>query len=198
MTPLSSCRTARWRWASTRLRGRPHRPAGIDARGARPSRRPSMGRSTPPSPALSSRRCGRGSEAIRRPAPLRPRRVLDAPQVRIYADDWGQPGDVGVVGELEGRAIGACWLRLLPPGIGLASVDGHTPQLGIAILPEFQGKGFGRELLTAALRAANEQGYRQVSLTVHPQNPAIGLYERCGFEKRSLRNAYHLMVATLP
>jgi len=132
------------------------------------------------------------------PAPLRPRRVLDAPQVRIYADDWGKPGDVGVVGELEGRAIGACWLRLLPPGIGLASVDGHTPQLGIAILPEFQGKGFGRELLTAALRAANEQGYRQVSLTVHPQNPAIGLYERCGFEKRSLRNAYHLMVATLP
>jgi hypothetical protein len=52
--------------------------------------------------------------------------------VRIYAEDWGKPGDVGVVGELEGRAIGACWMRLPPPGIGLGSVDEHTPQLGIA------------------------------------------------------------------
>jgi ribosomal protein S18 acetylase RimI-like enzyme len=97
---------------------------------------------------------------------------------RIYAADWGKQGDVGVVGELDGRAIGACWLRLLPPGIGLASVDERTPQLGIAVLPEFQGKGFGRELLTAALRAAKNHGYRQVSLTVHPQNPAVDLYER--------------------
>jgi GNAT superfamily N-acetyltransferase len=71
--------------------------------------------------------------------------------VRIYAEDWGKPGDVGVVGELEGRAIGACWMRLLPPGIGLASVDEHTPQLGIALLPEFQGKGLGQKLLTAGL-----------------------------------------------
>jgi len=32
---------------------------------------------------------------------------------------------------------------------------------------------------------------------VHPENPAIRLYERCGFEKRGLRNTYHLMVAAL-
>jgi ribosomal protein S18 acetylase RimI-like enzyme len=131
------------------------------------------------------------------PAPLRPREVLKAPQVRIYAEDWGKPGDVGVVGELEGGAIGACWLRLLPRGVGLASVDEHTPQLGIALVPEFQRKGFGRQLLMAALQAAGAHGYHQVSLTVHPQNPAIRLYERCNFEKRDLRNTYHLMVAKL-
>ena len=131
------------------------------------------------------------------PAPLRPREVLDAAHVRIYAEDWGKPGDVGVVGEVAGRPIGACWLRRLPAGVGLGSVDEHTPQLGIAVLPEFQGKGFGGNLMAAALRAAKKHGYRQVSLTVHPQNPAIALYERCGFEKRGLRNTYHLMVATL-
>jgi ribosomal protein S18 acetylase RimI-like enzyme len=49
----------------------------------------------------------------------------------------------------------------------------------------------------AALEAARHYGYRQVSLTVHPRNPAIAMYERCGFVKRELRNTYHLMVAAL-
>ena len=48
------------------------------------------------------------------PAGLRPRAVLDDPRVRIYAEDWGRPGDVGVVAEVDGVAAGACWLRLLP------------------------------------------------------------------------------------
>ena len=42
-----------------------------------------------------------------------------------------------------------------------------------------------------------DAAHRQVSLTVHPQNPAIALYESCGFVKRDLRNTYHLMVAEL-
>ena len=51
--------------------------------------------------------------------------------------------------------------------------------------------------MRAALAAARERGYRQVSLTVHPENPAIRLYERCGFVKREIRNTYHLMVVEL-
>ena len=129
------------------------------------------------------------------PAGLRPREVLASPHVRIYAEQWGRPGDVGVVAQVGGQDAGACWMRLLPPGVGLASVDGNTPQLGIALLPAFQRRGFGQPLMHAALEAACEAGYRQVSLTVHPQNPAIPMYERCGFVKREVRNAYHLMVA---
>lgn len=133
------------------------------------------------------------------PAPLRPREILLSPHVSIYAKDWGQPGDVGVVGLLDNvnEPIGACWLRLLPAGIGLGSVDDATPQLGIALLPEFQRRGFGQVLMMAALHVAREAGYRQVSLTVHPQNPAIALYERCAFKKVEIRNTYHLMVAQL-
>ena len=131
------------------------------------------------------------------PAPLRPREVLSNPHVSIYADAWGREGDVGVVGEVGGRPIGACWMRRLRGGVGMGYVDDHTPQLGIALLPEFRGRGFGRGLMRAALDAARTAGYRQVSLTVHPQNPAIALYESCGFEKREIRNTYHLMVAKL-
>jgi hypothetical protein len=48
------------------------------------------------------------------PAPLRPREVLDNPGVAIYAEGWGREGDVGVVGEVDGKPIGACWMRLIP------------------------------------------------------------------------------------
>jgi len=37
--------------------------------------------------------------------------------------------------------------------------------------------------------AARQHGYDQVSLTVHPQNPASRMYERCGLGKRDVRNS---------
>ncbi|MCE9657946.1 MAG: GNAT family N-acetyltransferase [Burkholderiales bacterium] len=133
------------------------------------------------------------------PAPLRPREVLLDQNVRIYAEHWGRPGDLGVVGELPGEVapIGACWMRLMPEEVGLAFVDIRTPQLGIALFSRFRQQGHGRSLMRAALAAAKAAGHAQVALTVHPENPAIALYESCGFEKRALRNSYHLMVARL-
>jgi ribosomal protein S18 acetylase RimI-like enzyme len=130
------------------------------------------------------------------PAPLRPREVLQLPQVRIYAEAWGQPGDVGVVAQVDGADAGACWMRLLPEGVGLAYVDAHTPQLGIALDPPYQHRGFGEPLMRAALAQAREHGYKQVALTVHPQNPAIRVYERCGFRRIGVRNTFHHMLAT--
>ena len=132
------------------------------------------------------------------PAGLRPREILDHPAVRIYAEDWGRPDDVGVVAEGPGGEIaGACWMRLIKGGVGLGYVDDETPQLGIALFSKFQHQGHGEPVMRAALQAAREHGYRQVSLTVHPENPAIRLYERCGFQKRGVRNTYHWMVATI-
>lgn len=134
------------------------------------------------------------------PAGLRPREVLQHPGVRIYAEDWGRPGDVGVIGEADrtGETIGACWMRLVKGNVGLGYVDDETPQLGIAVMPGFQRRGFGERLMRSALASAEAHGYRKVSLTVHPENPAIALYERCGFRKIGLRGTYHLMRSTLP
>ena len=129
------------------------------------------------------------------PAELRPSEVLQLPGVRIYAENWGQPSDVGIVAQIDGVDAGACWMRLLPAGVGLGSVDESTPQLGIALEPPFQHKGYGRPLMLAALAAAREAGYTRVALTVHPQNPARRLYEQCGFRLIELRSTYHLMVA---
>lgn len=130
------------------------------------------------------------------PAGLRPREVLDDPGVRIYAEDWGQPTDIGVVAVVDGSDAGACWMRVLPEGVGLASIDETTPQLGIALEPPYQRRGLGEPLMREALGRAWRAGREQVSLTVHPENPAIPLYERCGFEKVDIRRGYHLMVVT--
>ena len=103
------------------------------------------------------------------PAPMRPRAVLNSPSVRIYAQNWGESGDVGVIAQDDVTVMGACWMRLLPEQQGLAFVDEDTPQLGIALFPAYQGKGYGQALLSAALQAAKEHGYQQVALTVHPE-----------------------------
>jgi GNAT superfamily N-acetyltransferase len=131
------------------------------------------------------------------PAGLRPLEVLQVPGVRIYAENWGQPTDVGVVAQVDGTDAGACWVRLLPAGIGLASVDAETPQLGIALEPALQHMGYGRPLMLETLKAAARAGYRQLSLTVHPENPAQYMYESCGFRKVERRNNYHLMVTNV-
>lgn len=132
------------------------------------------------------------------PAGLRPREVLGHPAVSIYAEEWGRPGDVGIVAVVDGHDAGACWMRLLPAGVGLAFVDEATPQLGIALMPDYQRRGFGGPLMLQALAAGWQAGYRQVSLTVHPRNPAVSLYEQCGFVRVEVRNGYHLMLARAP
>jgi ribosomal protein S18 acetylase RimI-like enzyme len=134
------------------------------------------------------------------PAPLRPREILQDPHVRIYAEDWGRVGDLGVVAVPDGeeRPVGACWMRRLQGGVGFGYVDDETPQLGIAVLPAYQGRGLGRRLMAGALSAAWAEGIRQVALTVHPANPARRLYECFGFRAVEFRRTYHLMLASAP
>jgi ribosomal protein S18 acetylase RimI-like enzyme len=53
---------------------------------------------------------------------------------------------------------------------------------GLAVAPEAQGHGVGRELVEAAVAAAAKQGATKVTLRVlGPNSGAKRLYERCGF-----------------
>ncbi|HZQ16068.1 MAG TPA: GNAT family N-acetyltransferase [Gaiellaceae bacterium] len=106
----------------------------------------------------------------------------DIPLTR-YVDNWGRAGDVSVIAHEIGNRIGAAWLRRFTaaePGYGF--VDEATPELTIAVVPSQRGRGLGRELMHALLDDAREAGYAQVSLSVEKGSPAVGFYEREGFE----------------
>jgi GNAT superfamily N-acetyltransferase len=98
-----------------------------------------------------------------------------------YVQNWGRPGDAGVLA-LEGpHAYGAAWFRLFTrdePGFGF--VDERTPELTIAVVPSRRGKGAGKELLDALLARARDEGYAAVSLSAAADQ--VPYYQRFGFE----------------
>lgn len=120
--------------------------------------------------------------------------VLNRPQIAIYLKDWGQPGDLGFIAiDVNNQSIGAVWCRLLKEGEkGFAHLDDQTPELGIAVLAQYRGKGIGTALLTQILEAAKDK-YPAIALSVSPRNRAIRLYERLGFERVDVRESYPIM-----
>ena len=119
--------------------------------------------------------------------------------VQRYVMNFGRPGDAAVIALDEaGRPVGAAWYRLFKenePGYGF--VDEQTPELSIAVVPSRRGKGVGDELLGALLAQARKDGFEQISLSVEPDNPALRLYERHGFQKVGEQGGSWTMVATL-
>ena len=111
-------------------------------------------------------------------APQLPRSVLNDPLVSRYVDEWGhRPGDRGLIALTDGVRVGAAWLRLFPasdPGYGF--VNESTPELSIAVLPEYRGRGVGSALLKELLRDVPA-----ASLSCDPANPAWNLYLRFEF-----------------
>ncbi len=63
----------------------------------------------------------------------------------------------------------------------------------IALLPEFRGKGTGSKILKELMAEADRQNL-SLSLHVEQFNPALGLYERLGFEKKDLIGIYFFML----
>lgn len=114
-------------------------------------------------------------------SPLPPRDIVYQSGLNRYVDDWGRPGDTGLIAALDGQPVGAVWLRLLTGGSrGYGYVNDDTPELSLAILPEYRGRGLGTRLLANLLDEAAKH-FPAVSLSVAAENPAVRLYERHGF-----------------
>lgn len=107
--------------------------------------------------------------------------VMRDPALAHYVLGWPRPGDFGFVAEDE-RPVGAAWCRLFSthdPGYGF--VDETTPEVAIGVSAHARGQGVGTSLLTALVREARRRGHPGLSLSVEPDNPAVGLYEHVGF-----------------
>lgn len=109
------------------------------------------------------------------------RDILNAPEIAKYVKGWGRVGDSGLMA-LDNESmqpIGAVWLRLFSedePGYGYVAAD--IPELSMAVLPAYRGKGVGTQLMEEIVAVTKET---PISLSVDPQNRAFALYERFGF-----------------
>jgi GNAT superfamily N-acetyltransferase len=91
------------------------------------------------------------------------------------------------------ESVGECAFISLLDGepVGLASYDPRqAPQYGIVgqncVLPEYQGRGFGKEQIAETLRRFRERGMRaaRVTTSAHPFFlPARKMYESLGFRE---------------
>ena len=110
--------------------------------------------------------------------PPLPNAVVDEPGIARYYVGFGdRPGDLGRIAEIDGRPVGAAWVRNFTsddPGYGF--VDDDAPELAIAVLADRRGTGIGTSLLESLLSELD-----RVSLSVDRRNPARRLYERVGF-----------------
>jgi len=69
-------------------------------------------------------------------------------------------------------------------------MDGEAWIYGFAILPEFQGRGYGRKVLRNIVKSEHDSG-NQIWLEVEAKNNhALGLYESVGFEKMQGQDYY--------
>jgi ribosomal protein S18 acetylase RimI-like enzyme len=125
--------------------------------------------------------------------------VVHRPELARYVRDWGQADDRGFIAiDAKGKeAIGAAWLRLLRgDNKGFGYVDDATPELSVALVPEYRGQGLGTRLLGKLLQAAS-QHYAAVSLSVAADNPALRWYQRLGFDVVSTSGTSLTMKKTL-
>lgn len=111
------------------------------------------------------------------------RSIINDPEIAKYVKGWGRENDAGFIAvDEDGRPLGAIWMRLFKgEERGYGYVDEQTPEIGMAVLPKYRGRGLGTKLLSQLLKSA-EGVYEHLSLSVAAENPALRLYKRKGFE----------------
>ena len=106
-----------------------------------------------------------------------------APEViNFFQMQW--PGGQFIAEDLFGNAVGAiCGSRL----------DGGRAAISLfAVIPGYQGKGIGTQLLDAFRRRCMMEGYGTIQLEVRTQNTrAISFYETHGFYKTELLHGFY-------
>jgi len=96
-----------------------------------------------------------------------------------------------LVAEIDRKVVG--YVKLGP--FYKITTSSHVLEIqGIAIAPEHQRRGIGRQLIQAAIAFARQRDFRKLMLRVLSSNqPARTLYETCGFNTEAILREQFLL-----
>lgn len=109
-----------------------------------------------------------------------PKSIINQPELQVYIADFGKKkDDIGLVAEIDKKAIGAVWVRIMND---YGHIDNDTPSFAISLYKDYRGFGIGTALMKEMLRILKDRGYKQASLAVQKANYAVRMYQKTGFE----------------
>lgn len=103
-------------------------------------------------------------------------RMADPERSTYYLAVFGEP-EVGCE-----EPVGALRIDIMEDIIGIYA---------FGVRPEYQGRGYGRQMLEEVIQILHEQGYQKIMLDVDIENArAVHLYTSCGFTIRTTYDYY--------
>lgn len=100
----------------------------------------------------------------------------------IMPEDEEQRGFIIYMAEVNDKIIGKVHIEIQEDIGGI---------YGLGVLPEYRGRGYGREILIHAIIKLKENRLKNIMLQVLTKNEnALNLYRSCGFETKSVMDYY--------
>lgn len=123
--------------------------------------------------------------------------ITEKDELKLYYDHFGRTGDLACSLIVNNQVGGLVWGRIasINDQGGYGYYDSDFIEMNIAILPTFQGQGYGKLLLSDFINEAKKQHFKGISLSVTPENSrAVKLYESFHFRIEERRETDMLMV----
>jgi len=124
-----------------------------------------------------------------------PKDIIEDEELQIYVKDFGKyKDDICFVAEVEGRVVGAVWLRVIDD---YGHIDDDTPSLSISVYKGYRNLGIGKALIKNVLEELKKRGYKKTSLSVQKANYAFEIYKKAGYFVYEEREEDYIMVYDL-
>ena len=123
-----------------------------------------------------------------------PKSIIEQPELQVYIEDFGKKDDWCLVAEINGKIVGAVWVRIMND---YGHIDDETPSFAISLYEEYRNMGIGTALMRDMLEFLKNKGYKQTSLSVQKANYAVRMYQKVGFEVIDKNEEEYIMVCRL-
>jgi ribosomal protein S18 acetylase RimI-like enzyme len=105
----------------------------------------------------------------------------------VMPEEEEKHGSLIFLAEADSEIIGKVHLEIIDKVGGI---------YGLGVIPEYRGKGYGKEILTQSIKKLTEKDVQEIMLQVAVKNKtALNIYKSCGFQETSTMDYYEIIVS---